>query len=212
MNALTQRLTRLALGPLMLVLSACASNGQPSAGLYLLDQDAPAPTEAPRTPVQSSLTVAQVELAPYLAGDGIVYQTDPNRIVSARNNRWAAPLAGQLTDGLHTSLSRGLPGSDVRRPSGRSAQSAYRLVTRIDRFQGHYDGTAQVAGTWALFTPDGALINQRRFKRSVALQTDGYPALVRALSRGWREIRQAMTATVITTIADRLAASGHGSP
>ncbi len=206
-----RRLARLALAPLMLALSACASNGQPGAGLYLLDQDAPAPVETSRTPVQSPLVVAQVELAPYLTGGGIVYQTGPNRIVSARNNRWAAPLAGQLTDGLYTSLSRLLPDAVVHRPGGRSAQPAYRLVTRIDRFQGHYEGTAQVEGTWALLAPDGALIAQRRFERSLPLQTDGYPALVRALSRGWREIRQAVAATVVAAIAERAAASRRES-
>lgn len=198
-------------------LAGCATLQGPShssaaSGLFLLQQDidakATATTAAP--PTQSSLIVAQVEVAPYLAHDGIVYQTAPNRIVIADNNRWAAPLVTQIRQGLHAVLEQRLTQVNVRQP-GLARQPDYRLSVHLQHFQGRYDGNAVISGSWHILNQQDQVIGHGDFKQVTALQDDGYPALVDALSRGWKTIKTSLARAIGKTLAGtRTAANSDG--
>lgn len=181
---------------LCLVLTGCASSTDPTE-LYLLEASHVSPAGANDTQsTQPTLVVEPVTVAPFLDSAGIVYQTNDNRVVVARNNQWAAPLTGQLTDGLYATLTSDMPDANVLTANTQVSGLAYRLTTQVDRFQGHYSGVAVIAGTWQLFNPNNKRIAQQRFEIEVPLRTDGYPELVRSLSRGWREISQSLVEPV----------------
>lgn len=181
------------------LLAGCATSSDTGA-LFLLEQgNAPGitPSNQSQGQLQPILALAQVKLARYLTRGGIVYQTGPNRIIVAGNNHWAAPLQNQLTDGLYSVLDRELTDTDVRHPEVTSlAQSDFKLVAHIQQFQGRYDGTAIISGSWRLFNSKGAVVGRGDFTQTTPLQHDGYAALVRALSRGWGAVKQSMAKAV----------------
>ena len=88
------------------LVAGCASAPSDSA-LFVLD-DGPAPASGAPISGAPTLSVNPVMVADYLNRGGLVFQTAPYKVVIANNNRWAAPLAGQLTDTLYNVLSRRL--------------------------------------------------------------------------------------------------------
>jgi len=174
-----------------LALTGCAGGGT-APSLFKLDSDYAAPTTSPTT-AAPVLAVETVTVAPYLDESGIVYQTAAHRVVIANNNRWASPLAVQLTDTLSMALQRRLTGVDIRRTGSRHGQApAAQLIVHVDEFLGHYDGTAHIAGQWQLLDAAGKQIAGRGFRQRVILDDDGYAALVSSLSRGWRKQAEIM--------------------
>ena len=171
-------------------LAGCASAPDAGTSLFVLD-DGPAP--AAGTPIDNAptLAVGQVAVADYLNQGGIVFQTAPYKVVIANNNRWAAPLAGQLTDTLYNVISQRLRNVNVQRGKARG-DSAYELITRVEKFYGSEDGQAHIAGVWMLRNDQGALLRRENFQRDVDLDQDGYPALVDKLSQGWLEVAAGM--------------------
>ncbi|MDN5937207.1 MAG: ABC-type transport auxiliary lipoprotein family protein [Salinisphaera sp.] len=181
----------------VLLVGGCATTAK-TRNLFLLDQSGGTDSVTPRgKPSDSPLptfTLSRVTLAPYLAHRGIVYQTGPNRIAIADNNRWAAALEHQITVGLYDALERGLANVTVRRAANGVAQADLELTltVHLKTFQGRYDGNAVISGAWRLFDEKGQLISRGEFSRETPLQEDGYPALVRALSQGWRFVKRSL--------------------
>ncbi|GAB3680898.1 PqiC family protein [Salinisphaera aquimarina] len=182
----------------VLLLTGCAgSGGAPS--MFLLDTSAPAVRASHvAAPV---LIIDRVTVAPYLDDSGIVYQTEPHRVVMANNNRWASPLATQLTDGLYSALDGSVNNAHIQRPGSNAPASALHLVTRVDQFMGHYDGYAHIAGQWQLVDASGTRLAGRHFEQRLPLQNDGYDALVESLSRGWRMTAESLVPPLSETLA-----------
>lgn len=193
-SAPLQRLTAVAALVLSLALTAGCASAPDGPSLFVLDtgSDTSSPASRPGAP---TLMIAPVDTASYLDQGGIVYQTGPHRVAIANSNRWASPLAGQLTDALYTTLDRRLTGVNIVRADSQQA-GRYQLRTHVDRFLGHYDGKAHIAGRWILVGPNGQTLAHRSFTRGIPLKTDGYPALVNSLSSGWRTIGQDMAPTL----------------
>jgi uncharacterized lipoprotein YmbA len=135
--------------------------------------------------------VAPVATAAYLNQSGIVYQTEPHQIVIANNNRWASPLTKQLTDSLYATLEKRLSNVNIVRVNA-TQKGLYVLYTRVDQFTGRYDGKAIVSGRWKLVGPQDKTLASHAFIKDVALQADGYPALVSSLASGWQRVARAM--------------------
>lgn len=177
------------------LLGGCAVS-VPETHQYLLETaalPAGALTGDPDAPV---LAIYEVALPGFLAGSGIVYQINANEVNVAVNHRWAEPLARQLRRGLYTSLAKQADEFAVFEAPNAAAADGYRLTVEIDAFQGHYRGVALIAGSWRLQGPMGNILIRHRFRREAALQSDGYPALVRALSRGWRQVATGIASSV----------------
>lgn len=170
---------------LAIALAGCATTAS-TPSLFVLDASQ-APNQTTHADNAPKLVITAVTLAPYLDQSGIVYQTAPYRVVVANDNRWAAPLAGELTDNLYAGLANELHGIDLLRADANQSK-AYQLHTRVDQFMGHYDGRAHVSGQWSLVAPDGRPVLTRSFEKLIPLDDDGYPALVASLSRGWRQV------------------------
>jgi|SRR5699024_9932373 len=183
---------------LLIMLSGCAGGPSPSRASFLLQQGAVDITTQPASKIdqnteqQPILVLEPSRLALPLTHDGIVMQTDPNQIVVASHNRWAAPLAIQLDHGLYQLLDSNLPHFDVRRASEYNGMADYRLRVRIDRFQGDYRGLAVISGSWRLFDSKDQIVGRGQIEESEPLHDDGYNALVQALGRGWHEARKTL--------------------
>jgi uncharacterized lipoprotein YmbA len=183
-----------------LAMTGCASSSNAPA-MFLLDQHRPTEPQAPANE-DSVLVVEPVRISPYLDESGIVYQTTAHRVAIANNNRWAAPLAGQLRDALESELAAALPGIRVQQRSD-ADRAGLRLATRVDAFMGHYDGHAHIAGHWQLMDADGATLLREPFQRRVALEEDGYDALVESLSSGWRANARELAPRIRTAMNSR---------
>ena len=167
----------------VLVLTACSGNGNPR--YYQL------PAAADTVPQQSSvpatsrhLWISRVNVADFLAGNGVVYQTSDVEYVTAGNHLWASPLAQQLQQNLLMALGNALPGTLVSASQLPGDQDT--LEVNVTGFHGRYDGKAVIRGEW-LLTHNGTV---SRFPFDVTLNQpeDGYDVLVRTLAQGWQQV------------------------
>lgn len=144
------------------------------------------PFRADSAAVRRKLWVAQVSVADFLAGNGLVYQTSDVQYITALSNLWASPLEQQLQQTLVANLSAALPGTLVStQPIGGDGDQ---LAVTIIGFHGRYDGRAVVQGVW-LLTHDGRVMRQP-FNLALPQENDGYDALVRTLAQGWNTVGQ----------------------
>ncbi|WP_447045451.1 PqiC family protein [Vreelandella sp. H-I2] len=162
------------------VISACASSVTPPAR-YMLPSEPLAST--PSQP-EGTLVLGTPQLAHYLDVDGIVMQLDDITLNAAREHQWAEGLDRQLERRMLTNLSQALPTLRVVRTESRQP-NALSLRLNIDQFQGRFDGVAVASGQWQLLNGEGELLAMENFYAETALEQDGYPALVRALSDSW---------------------------
>lgn len=177
----------------------------PETHLYVLGTGSLAATDIDHKDAAPALVIGDIALPAYLAGSGLVYQTSANEVNVAVNHRWAEPLGQQLRRGLYVALVDRLPAAAVFAQPRAAAQAPWRLRLSLTAFQGHYDGTALISGSWWLRDAAGDVRAGAHFRRRIALQNDGYPALVRALSRGWREVAEIIAQRART----RLIGSDH---
>ncbi|MBZ5488214.1 membrane integrity-associated transporter subunit PqiC [Halomonas aquamarina] len=166
-----------------LALSACASSVTPPARYMLPDSQL---VNTPSNP-QGTLQVRAPRIAHYLDVDGIIMQLDDITLNEAREHQWAESLGRQLSRRLRSQLSRELPTIRVVREDGGQPQ-ALTLRLDIDQFQGRHDGMAVASGQWQLRSADDELLALESFSAQTALDSDGYPALVRALSASWDKV------------------------
>lgn len=174
-------------------LAGCAGNPTPaqhytlpaSVGPDIIDSDQ-ADQAASHTLVLDSL-----ELASFLDSEGIVLQRSDILMHRASSHLWAEDLERQLARGLRQRLAERLPDTRVLGTAA-DAADALNLRVEVDQFQGRYDGMAVAGGRWQLRGADGELLVLEPFLVTVALERDGYPALVRALGRSWDQVAELM--------------------
>ena len=167
-------------------LTGCAAGGGGSSlerytlppGTYTNEPTAPSP--------QRTLVIDSVQVANYLSGQGIVLQRNDVLLHQASTHLWAEDLGRQLRRGLRQRLAERLP--DTRVLDSGNVNDAWHLRVEVDEFLGRYDGMAVAGGRWQLRDADGDILTIEPFSASVALDSDGYPALVRALGKSWDEV------------------------
>nr|WP_298376262.1 ABC-type transport auxiliary lipoprotein family protein [uncultured Halomonas sp.] len=172
-----------------LSLTGCATGGA-STERYTLpggsDTKASASSDMSGSASQRTLILDSLELASYLESQGIILQSDDIRVREASSHLWAESLKRQLDRGLRQRLASRLPNTRVLE-SGNNADALHLRVI-VDQFQGRYDGLAVVSGRWQLYDDSGELLTLKPFDVTQALESDGYPALVRALGRAWDQV------------------------
>jgi len=170
-------------------LAGCATDAPPS-NRYTLPGDAMAPPDrVAGVEAAHRLVVAEPRLARFLEVDGLVLQLDDITLNEASQHLWAEPLGLQLERRLKERLAARLPDTRIMgEATGEPREQAATLRLTVDRFQGRHDGQAVVAGQWQLRNAEGTLEALSPFAVEVPLARDGYPALVRALGRGWDRV------------------------
>lgn len=192
-------------GLLMLgTLAGCTTAA--TGGAYLLPQTTQAAAQRSVAADAPLLEVMPVQLASYLEGGSLVYQTDDITLVQASQNLWADDLQDMLTRQLLTQLkaSPAQPLSQYRiADTSLSGLKGARLSVSLDRFIGRHDGQSVITGRWRLRGVDGSVLEEGVIQTLTPLMDDGYPALVNSLGEGWRvtgeqlarEIAKALPAT-----------------
>ena len=183
---------------LLLMLAGCASGGGASKERYTLPPGTyTAETAGQSTPSpQRTLVIEGVQVANYLSSQGIVLQQSDVMLHQASSHLWAEDLSRQLGRGLRQRLAERLP--DTRVIHGGNASDAWHLRVEVDEFQGRHDGMAVAGGRWQLHDAEGDLLTVEPFSASVPLDSDGYPALVRALGRSWDQVAADMAERIRT--------------
>ncbi len=162
------------------LVTACASSVTPPARYMLPSDTVSSTTNQP----EGTLVLSSPRLAHYLDVDGIVMQLDDITLNAAREHQWAEGLDRQLERRMRANLSQAMPTLRVMRAEGEPA-NALTLRLTVDQFQGRFDGVAVASGQWQLVNTAGELLVMENFYSETPLETDGYPALVRALSESW---------------------------
>ncbi|SEK30632.1 PqiC family protein [Halomonas daqiaonensis] len=179
----------------ILWLTGCASSSPPASRYTLPAGELAGDTAG--VDAEHLLLVRPPQLARFLDVEGIVYQLDDITLVEAREHRWAEPLSNQLERGLRDRLAASLADTRVVLAEGeRGDADGYRLQVDIDRFQGRANGLAVAGGRWQLRDGDGELLAVKNFTVENKLEADGYPALVRALSRSWDGVADEIAAEI----------------
>lgn len=170
-----------------LALSACSSSVNEKT-YYLLPQSSAPIMQSVSQPGTHLLWVEQVAVPDYLAGNGVVYQTNDVQYAIANNNLWASPLDQQLRNTLVGNLSSALPGWVVAYQPLGSVQDT--LNVNVTGFHGRYDGKVIVSGEW-LLNHEGQLI-KRPFYIELKQQADGYDAMIKTLGQAWQQEAQSI--------------------
>ena len=176
-------------GALALSLAGCATQGTEDTRYTLPD----APLSGDRAAAEvvgdfdGSVWLSPLSLTSYLDDQGIVMQLDDIRIHQARHHLWAEPLDSQLMRQLRERLSVALPEADILRrgQTAQAASPALHVDLRVERFQGRDDGMAVVGGDWRIRDAQDRTLSRESFAIERPLDSDGYPALVRALGGAW---------------------------
>ncbi|MGI3004052.1 PqiC family protein [Shewanella algae] len=176
---------RIILFSLLLVLAGCSS--QPQVTTYFLGKAPQATSEARVKPPlrQCQWRLAGVEMADFLAGNGLVYQVSNHELAIARQHLWAGDISEQIKVKMASLLAHECPREAlVNIP----AQEPLTLTLRFNEFHGRYSGDALLGGDWRISNSAGEQVLQADFHYDVPLASDGYPALVESLSLGLEKL------------------------
>ena len=191
---------------LVLVMFLAACGATPESQRYLLPM---VELEALASAGQGDLRVVigQVDVAPFLAGAGIVQLQSGMTVHQAHYHRWAEPLPSQLERQLRSGLQQQLPDWNWLPLQGSAHLRSldYRLDLTMDSFHLNQQGEAIVAGQWQLRDGEQGYVAHGDFSQRQALQADGYSALVGALHIAWQRSLQQLGAD----LADHL---GRANP
>lgn len=149
-----------------------------------------------------SLVIAAVDVAAFLDTSGIVLQTADHQISVASQHRWGEPLERQLRRSLYATLVKRLQQTAVFEWPA-AIGSAASLKVAVDAFQGRSTGDVLITGSWRLANRAGKIIARRHFRISRPLPSDGYDALVTALSQGWRALTVRMAQQISQALRAR---------
>ena len=172
----------LILTTMVFLLGACSS-GPARTTSYLLTRPEQTAT-ADFNAATQVIILAPVSMDSLLENQGIVYQTSATETVVARQHLWAENLSTQLSRRLLNGLRQSQGEYWVMRSNPQmNTPSALRLLVSFSQFNGSYLGNAVISGDWTLLNGQGDLLQSQPFRYQEPLASDGYPALVNALSQ-----------------------------
>ncbi len=168
---------------LALLLTGCSTSKVPT-HLYVLPLEKSNLTVS----VNSQLPIVMVKevvLPEYLNDRSLVYRVSDSQIVQAKKHLWADKISSQITQKIISGLQTKLSGFRPTSYKISDKHSAYAEISiQLNLFNGSFEGVAEVSGTLEVkyLSERPAVIEP--FSFSIPLDTDGYPALVGALSNG----------------------------
>ncbi|OCG74146.1 hypothetical protein A9G42_10755 [Gilliamella sp. Nev6-6] len=183
MNKIDKKLLIVIFMPLFAILVGCSA-GNPSKSYFQLTSNSQIPVSQNMKTTNQFIWIESVDVASFLNKPGIVLQTDNIKYETAINHLWVSTLSQQLQDRLTQDLTAMLPNYLVSSKSITTPILTVKLF--IDSFHGSYTGDAIIKGRWVV-TDRKNNIETKPFERHVPLATNGYDALVKALSKGWQD-------------------------
>jgi uncharacterized protein len=183
MNKIYKKLLIVIFMPLLAILVGCSANN-PSKSYFQLTSNLPSPVSQKIKTTKHFIWIESVDVVSFLNKPGIVLQTDNIKYETATHHLWTSTLSQQLQERLTQDLTVMLPNYLVSSRSITTPTLAVKLF--IDGFHGSYTGDAIIKGRWVI-TDNKNNIETKPFERHVPLESNGYSALVKALSKGWQD-------------------------
>ncbi|MBO8416411.1 MAG: membrane integrity-associated transporter subunit PqiC [Proteobacteria bacterium] len=139
----------------------------------------------------------RLNLSPELASGGIVMQTGPNTLVSAKEHRWAQPLENELATLLTQSLINTFGSVDAADGQNtvttglgkaQAALSPLKIDALVTTFQGDLKGLASIDFVVTVKDEKERVLLQQEYRGQYPLQDDGYGELCRVLQQGFMQL------------------------
>jgi len=165
---------------LLVCVTAIACAGAPALprNYYLMRATASEGVSRVQAPV--TITLENVNVAPYLSDQGLVLEIAANQVQSARQHLWAEPLDESLQIYLRTQISNQL-GYEISTNVSPESALGYGVNVSIEQLHGTLSGAARLVASWRItLGGDAAELAAFRFARTRPLTQDGYPALANA--------------------------------
>ncbi len=184
--------------PLLIAIGGCGRTR--TARFYTLNALTDASTERRAVPTEDGIAVGlgPIRLPEYLDRPQIVTRPSPNEVRFAEFERWAAPLAGDLSSALAKNLST-LLGTDriALYPWKATTPIDCRVEIEVSRFDGKPGDSVLLESRWIVFSEDRKrVLGTKTSSLSEPVNGKGYVALVAAQSRALaalgREIAEAI--------------------
>lgn len=131
----------------------------------------------------------KTDFSEYLDDKGLVYRTSDIQVVQAKHSVWAEDIKQQVTLRIINDLySKQKTYWPIEANALVNMRNSRQLIVSFDKFNGVYTGIAELAGKWLLVDNKGNIESEQPFHIEVALQLDGYDALVSSLSEGVEQL------------------------
>jgi uncharacterized lipoprotein YmbA len=140
-----RRILHVLLAAMSMALSACASA---PTNFYTLQHSAVAPTDPPAVSSSFLIDVQPVGVPAQVDQPELLVRQSEQRVAVLDNERWAAPLAGELRDALATDLAAALGTRDVHGLAHPLAPPVYRIQVEIRRFDSWPGRYALIEADW----------------------------------------------------------------
>ena len=176
--------------PLAITLLLAACSSQPtSRATYLLRPDTQITS---RQKISGNpMYLGTLAVANYIDQPGLVLEQANGKIHTAKHHQWAEPLRVSLRQFLCAEISAEI-GYDVALQKPRTPQ-ANRIDVSINQLHGDENGNAVLVAYWSIHTPKGT--TEYQSSEQIALQGDGYDALVSAERALLKELAQQIAST-----------------
>ncbi len=172
----------LAVAVILSLLTGCGAKA-PQTKSYLLEP-VPIKANADYKASKPIIVLAPVGMDNLLGSKGIVYQTSLTEAVVAQQHLWAENISTQLSNRLLVGLRQGQNRYWLIQSTPQmNTPEVATLLVNGQKFNGSYQGYAEVAGEWSLLDGQGELLKSQPFSFKEPLNSDGYTALVNALSK-----------------------------
>ena len=160
----------------ILLCAGCSSPPPTETSDYLLRPQ----TTTDHADAEPTIGLGKIEVAPYLDQEGIVLETRPGELNTAKHNRWAEPLDFAIRRYLQVTIAaasgQNVAGSFTARDGVQTQIEVF-----VHQFHGTVSGNVKLVAEWQIESVDsGELLTRRQFSGNETLRGDGYAELVRA--------------------------------
>ncbi|EHR0246299.1 membrane integrity-associated transporter subunit PqiC [Vibrio parahaemolyticus] len=176
-------------------LTGCSSAPEATGALYLLPKAETKTSNQMSVAERPLLVIRPAQLASYLNDNSIVYRTSDTQIVQAKRHKWAQSISEQITQRVVAELRQKQSDYwpvEMNNLLDQSGESKLQLT--LNKFNGSYQGNAEIEGEWLLIDASGNIVRSSQIKILMPLQDEGYDALVDALSAGLNQLTDDMAA------------------
>ncbi|KIT56529.1 hypothetical protein H336_21025, partial [Vibrio parahaemolyticus EN9701072] len=170
-------------------LTGCSSAPEATGALYLLPKSETKTSNQMSIAERPLLVIRPAQLASYLNDNSIVYRTSDTQIVQAKRHQWAQSISEQITQRVVAELRQKQSDYwpvEMNNLLDQSGESKLQLT--LNKFNGSYQGNAEIEGEWLLIDASGNIVRSSQIKILMPLQDEGYDALVDALSAGLNQL------------------------
>ncbi len=158
----------------ILLCAACSATPPAETRDYLLRP----PTSAGLAGAETTIGLGNIEVAPYLDQEGIVLETSPGEMTTAKHNRWADPLDYAIRRYLQVAIATA-SGQSVAGTVTGGVRTRIKIL--VHQFHGNASGSVKLVAEWNIQNAgSGDVLSRQQFSGNETLRGDGYAELVRA--------------------------------